>query len=256
MDSGVGGLPYLELAKQRLPGEFFYYIADNRNYPYGEKEIPAIIRLVLELAGRAIEKFNPKCIIIACNTASVVALKALRETYSLPFVGVVPAVKPAAENSLKKRFGLLATPRTVKDDYVARLVDSFAGHCDVIFHPAGNLRDIVETGYFTATREEKLAEVEKTIENMTARDVDSIVLGCTHFIFLEEEFKILLGDRIQLIDSRQGVIGQLKRVMERENLLSVHKESESRFYLTANGAAPEKYRLFAEKYGLQMSGVV
>lgn len=255
-DSGAGGLPYLELAISRLPGEYFYYVADTENFPYGDKETASVQDIVVNLTDRIIKKWHPKCIIVACNTASVIALSHLREKYTtVPFIGVVPAVKPAAAESARRKFGVLATPQTVQNSYLSGLIDSFAPHCDVIILPAGNLRDIVEEGYFSTSRELKIDAIHRVTKKIPLDEIDSLVLGCTHFIHLEEEFKLVLGKKIQLIDSRSGVINQLVRVLEREQLCARSRSGNNTLFVTRDDVVRiRQYRLFAEKYRICFGG--
>ena len=130
-DSGIGGLPYLKLMRDTAPDYCYKYVADSRNFPYGIKKKEDIILIVTEIIGEFICKQKPSVIVIACNTASVVALDKLRDIYSVPFIGVVPAIKPAAKKSGLKRIGLFATNRTVSDIYTEKLISAFASDCEV-----------------------------------------------------------------------------------------------------------------------------
>ena len=132
LDSGVGGLPYLAHARKHLHSERFVYVADRENFPYGEKSRTAIIAAALSVAGRLLEREHPRLVVVACNTMSVVALADLRARFPVPFVGVVPAVKPAASLSRRKRVGVLATRQTVEGDYLRNLIVQHASGCDVV----------------------------------------------------------------------------------------------------------------------------
>jgi len=123
--------------------------------------------------------------------------------------------------------------------------------------PAGQLRDIVEEGYFSISREAKIAEIKQVLAAIPLADIDSLVLGCTHFIHLEEEFRIVLGDKIRVIDSREGVVNQLIRILDRDALRAVQKTGNNTLYLTEPKVARQtQYLLFAEKYGLQYGGAL
>ena len=133
LDSGVGGLPYLEMAREHLPKENFIYLADRKNFPYGTKSAEEVFAAVAVLTDRILAAEKPKVFVLACNTMSVVALTRLRKLYPrLPFVGVVPAVKPAAERTKVKRIGVLATNRTLQDAYLDDLIRRFASSCEVV----------------------------------------------------------------------------------------------------------------------------
>jgi glutamate racemase len=255
-DSGVGGLPYLEHAIKKLPNERFVYLADRKYFPYGEKKSGDIIAAVFEAWDRLFSRVVPKAAVVACNTASVIALSSLRERYPLPIVGVVPAVKPAAHASKSKRFGVLATPRTVEDSYLQNLIDNFADHCEVHIVPAPSIRDIVEKRFFIATETEKLELLKSVVSDLKKLDVDSVVLACTHFLHLIGEFKKVLGDGISIIDSRDGVVKQLARILETNHLLSSEKIGDHEFYLTGNPPIEKIYYQFADRYGLTLTGLI
>ncbi len=152
LDSGIGGLPYLAHLRRRRGGGRFVYVADRENFPYGEKGREEIIAATLSLAGRLIARENPRLVVVACNTMSVVALDALRARFSLPFVGVVPAVKPAAELSRRRRVGVLATRQTVEGEYLRKLIERHANGCSVVSLSSGGLVEFVEKGTVRSSR--------------------------------------------------------------------------------------------------------
>ncbi len=255
-DSGVGGLPYLGDAISRLPNERFVYLADRKNFPYGTKTREEILAAVMEAIERIFERIECKCAVIACNTASVVALSSLREKYSIPFIGVVPAIKPAALRSANKRFGVLATQRTVMDSYLSNLITSFASNCDVHIVPAPQVVDLVEKRFFSATEEEKISVLKNVVRDLAELKVDSVVLGCTHFLHLIKEFKTILGANISLVDSIEGVVNQLARVLEKNHLVSDEKRGDNEFCMTGEPPVEERYAMFAAKYNLKLMGTI
>ncbi|MBN2354266.1 MAG: glutamate racemase [Spirochaetales bacterium] len=248
-DSGVGGLPYLALARERLPAERFVYVADRGHYPYGEKTVTELRAVVLEVFGRAAERFSPKLGVVACNTASVAALDALRAAFDPPFVGVVPAVKPAAAFSKNKRIGVLATPQTVKNDYLDALVRDFAEGCEVVRIPAPRLRDFVETRLFDAPAAEKDEVIGEAAGAVRASGADVVVLGCTHYLHVAAELEAALGPSVRIIDSREGVVNQLVRVLDGSRLRAAKRDGEDGFFLTGEAPVEERYRRFAERFG-------
>jgi glutamate racemase len=255
-DSGVGGLPYLALARERLPAERFVYVADRGHYPYGEKTVEQIRSIVLEVFGRVAARFAPKLCVVACNTASVAALAALRAAHGLPFVGVVPAVKPAAAFTKNRRIGVLATPQTVKNDYLDALIRDFAGGCGVVRIPAPRLRDFVETRLFDAGDGEKDEVIGEAAEAVRASGADVVVLGCTHYLHVAAELQAALGPDVRLIDSREGVVNQLVRVLDRSRLRARQRAGDDGFYLTGDGAVEERYGRFAERFGFPGAGLL
>ncbi len=263
IDSGVGGLPYLAHTRRLLPGERYLYVADRANFPYGGKPRARIVDAATSVVDALIAREDPRLIVVACNTASVVALETLRARFSVPFVGVVPAIKPAAAASGEGRFGVLATRRTVEGKYLRDLVRRFAAGCTVVSLPAGGLVEFVEQDLLAASRAERLARVAPEVQRFRHARIDTLVLGCTHFLHLEEEFRELLAaDGIRVIDSREGVARQVAR------LLGAPSEGAARgggaqastpvgsFYVTGLPPIEERYRLFAERFGLALAGAL
>lgn len=255
-DSGIGGLPYYKTALEYLPNEHFVYVADRGNFPYGEKSAREIIKAVVSGVEKIIKKENPKIIAIACNTASVVALDELRKRFKLPFIGVVPAVKPAAQISVKKKLGVVATLKTVQDGYLNNLIEKFAGDCEVIRIPAGDVRDFAEYNLFDSKKEEKLESLRNSLSGLKGSDIDVVVLACTHFLLLENEFKEVLGSGIRVIDSREGVVKQLMRVLYNLKLDNSSNRKKHKFYITGDREPEERYIRISEAYNLEFSGII
>lgn len=266
-DSGVGGLPYYAWAAEQLPGERFVYLADTAEFPYGEKSVGEVEQIVISAAGRLIDAVHPKAVVVACNTASVVALESLRKTYNLPFIGVVPAVKPAAKLSKNRSIALFATARTVGDGYTDSLIREFAGDCSVARVADGELVRFVEQRIFSADPGERRAAVARATAaaapTLARSRVDVVVLGCTHFVYLAKEIGEVFGDAVQVLDSREGVCRQLERVIGKPaTSRGGTSEPQSVFYVTgfsgADNASEEKarYREFAARFGLAYGGVI
>ena len=213
IDSGVGGLSILNEIRQALPSFHSVYIADNFFYPYGTKSEQEIIDRVVTLATQALNNDQFAALVLACNTASTIALPALRRTLDIPVIGVVPAIKPAAIKSTSKVIGLLATPGTVARQYTQDLINTFADHCTVIKVGSSTLVDMAEN-----TLEQKHHSTEEYATVLAdfwkqpyASTLDTIVLGCTHFPLLAEQLKAAAPDRdIQWIDSGAAVARQIK----------------------------------------------
>jgi len=256
LDSGVGGLPYLARARERLPGTRFVYVADRENFPYGEKPRAAIVAAVSSVAERVIARENPRVIVIACNTASVVALPALRARYRLPFVGVVPAVKPAAALSRSRRVGVLATQRTVEGEYLKNLIESHAAGCEVVSVHAAGLVEFVERDLANASAEERTERVRREVQRFRAERIDTLVLGCTHFLHLEPEFRKLLEEEgILLVDSREGVARQVARLAGQGGKADGRPASDS-LYVTGSAPIQARYGYFAESFGMRLEGAL
>ncbi len=212
LDSGVGGLPYLEAARSYLKGYSLVYLADREFYPFGTKD-PEELRIHLEARVEAlIRRFDPSCIVLACNTATVVALEALRRRFRVPFVGVVPAIKAAAEHTDGRNIVVLATSRTVKEQYVADLVARFAADRNVIGVESGATVDFVERRLAEASEDERLTAAGEALVSIDLDQTDAVVLGCTHFVFLRPYMERLVDGKVRIIDSVDGVARQIGRV--------------------------------------------
>lgn len=249
-DSGVGGLPYLLHAKKQLPNERFVYLADRKNFPYGEKSITEIKNAVFSALSSILKIEKPKLAVIACNTASVVTLASLRSKFKFPFVGVVPAVKPASRITRDGKIAVLATFRTTEDLYLQNLIDSFASDKEVKRFAEGNLVEFVEKNFFESSKKEKINIIENTLYDVKSNGFSTIVLGCTHFLLLEDELKKVLGNSVSIVDSREGVTNQLIRLLNENNLMRKTKAGVDKLYVTGNDPVEKRYKLFAEMFGL------
>ncbi len=263
-DSGIGGLSYLDWLSRREVHETFVYFADTVNFPYGEKPAGLLRSIILEQMGRLIERVEPKFAVIACNTASVVALKELRNKYKIPFVGTVPAIKPAAVSTgspdVEKpvRIGLLATDRTVKDVYTARLIQDFASHCEIIRYGAGNLVNFVEKRLLTSTRKERFDILNPIVDFFRKKEIDALVLGCTHFIFLKEDLYQLLDANIKIIDSVKGVGRQIQRILDQTGRNNGTGTKKVHFCLSTGDNEGKGNNLpdFALRFNLEYKGLL
>jgi len=256
LDSGVGGLPYLAHTRHLLPGMSYVYVADRENFHYGEKEPARIIEASVRVTERLIARAHPRLIVVACNTISVVALEALRARFPLPFVGVVPAVKPAASFSRRHRVGVLATRQTVEGAYLRALVEKHARGCTVVSLPASGLVEFVERDLYRAGPAEKTDRVRQEVERFRDQRIDALVLGCTHFLHLESEFRVLLdGDGVMLVDSREGVSRQVARLLA-DCSPSQGRNGEDVLHITGSAPLEERYGWFAGHYGLRLKGAL
>ena len=253
LDSGVGGLPYAQWVMDRLPGESYVYVADTANFPYGDKEPDALVGIVTRLVEGLIGTFYPKTFVVACNTASVAALAELRRRFRCRFVGVVPAVKPATKNSRRGRIGLLATDRTVADTYTDMLIREFASDQTVVSIGDGTIVDFVERRFLTATGSERKQAIVDAVGKLRQSRIDALVIGCTHFVYLEDDLAEALGGEVAIIDSREGVGRQTMRIIEEEGLSS-RTVGDRLLFITSTESCNERYRKFAERFGFAFHG--
>ena len=261
IDSGVGGLPYLKKAKEFLPKEKFIYVADNKNFPYGEKDSAELTDIIIRLIESIVDIIDPKLIVIACNTASVVALSPLRKKFGIPFVGVVPAIKPAGEYVVNGTIGLLATTKTVTDPYTDDLINQFASTSRVEKYAGIDLVDFVENNFFTSTEKEKMGVVSQASKYFNNLKIDALVLGCTHFVYLKEYFKKSISGNIDIIDSIEGVCQQIIRIIKEESkksdsgLMNIFEDKKNDlFYITGNQFDSSKYQKYSKEFGLTWVG--
>lgn len=237
LDSGIGGLTIARAIRQRLPGLRQHYMADHAAFPYGGLTSDALTARVCDLITHAVAACPVDAVVIACNTASTVVLPALRARLSVPVVGVVPAIRPAAAASTSGVIGVLATPGTMKSAHVATLIKRFAGHCRVLKVGAPNLAALAEQHWCEGTLDRKaLARELAPLQAPEWRSLDQLVLGCTHYPLLREEIAATVGAHVTLVDSGDAVARRLEAVLGDASL----KQGESaggRFYVT--GTRPE-----------------
>jgi glutamate racemase len=206
-DSGVGGLSVLGAIRALMPTAPFVYAADSAGYPYGTKRFEEIEARVPALLGRLAERFDPELIVIACNTASTIALDSVRSALDLPIVGTVPAIKPAAALSKTRTIGVLGTDATVRQPYVDRLSAEFASDCTVVRHGSAELVDLAEAK-LRGERPDPAA-LRRILEALYALPgggaIDTIVLACTHFPLLEAELSAAAPHPVAFVDGKEGI---------------------------------------------------
>ncbi|PIE97735.1 MAG: glutamate racemase [Treponema sp.] len=253
IDSGLGGLAYLKALKQKAPNTGTVYIADNANFPYGTKSEEELIYVAVKLVEKVINSFEPEVIILACNTISVTALAELRRRFPVDFVGTVPAIKPAVEKTATGQIGIIASEKTIKDNYTKELIAKFGKSCKFSFFAGQKLIQEIENGLMFKTEAEKIKAIEPAMTFFYKEHVDSLVLACTHFLLINDVFKKKAEPQIKIIESVDGVIRQtLKISPPQEN------KSESSFFFTknVNPVEIEKYSEFASAFGLNFKGLL
>lgn len=256
LDSGLGGIPYLNRLLELYPKASCAYIADTEHFPYGEKKLNEVIRFACSTAEKIIDRLSPQVIIIACNTISVSALEQLRKTFTLPFVGTVPAIKPAAELSKNKKIALLATERTVNDIYTQKLIEQFGTGCNFFMRADSVLIKQIEDTLLTASESEKTKAVYPAVEFFKATGVDTAVLGCTHFLHLRNTFIKECEPEIRITDSLEGVVNQALKISPvNENL---YTEGKIAFYITSpkTKETEKKYAKYAALFNMILDYLV
>ena len=215
-DSGVGGLSVYDEIRHLLPDLHYIYAFDNVAFPYGEKSEAFIVERVVEIVA-AVQAQSPLALaVIACNTASTVSLPALRETFSFPVVGVVPAIKPAARLTANGVVGLLATRGTVKRPYTHELISRFANECRIEMLGSAELVVLAEAKlHGEAVSLDELRHILRPWLRMK-EPPDTVVLGCTHFPLLQDELLQVLPEGTRLIDSGAAIARRTAWLLEHE----------------------------------------
>ncbi len=218
VDSGMGGITVLRKLHRLMPNENYIYFGDSANSPYGIKTKEEI-RLLTVNAVESLMKRGVKSVVIACNTATSAAAGYLREKYpDYPFVGLEPALKPAALSSKWPRVLVLATPLTLKEEKFNNLMARFEGEAEFIKLPAPELVGFVERG--EVDTQECTEYLERILEPYADHKVDAVVLGCTHFPFARKEIQSILGEEVLVFEGSMGAAKQCQRLLAQRDLLT------------------------------------
>ena len=230
-DSGIGGTSIWSAIHDLLPNENTIYLADSKNAPYGQKSKEEIIQLCIKNT-EFLLKHNCKIIVVACNTATTNAIKELRAKYNVPFIGIEPAIKPAAINSQKHVIGILATQGTLNSELFHQTAEKF--HDTKIIEQIGHgLVPLIENGEINSKEMNQLLHVY--LEPMIAANIDYLVLGCSHYPYLIPQIKKILPKEIKIIDSGEAVARQTKNVLSERNGLNDEKnKGKAIFYTNSN----------------------
>ncbi|MFK7950792.1 MAG: glutamate racemase [Saprospiraceae bacterium] len=238
-DSGLGGLSvWLELVKL-MPNEKIIYFADSGNCPYGNRPKSEIIDLSIRNTEFLLSK-GAKIIVIACNTATGVAIKELRKRFDVPFIGMEPAVKPAAEQTKTKNIGVLATKGTLESEKFKNTKNAYAKGITVYMQVGQGLVEAVENQEIETEKTAKL--VQQYVQPMLENDVDKIVLGCTHYPFLRPVFDQLLPQNVNLVNPAPAVARQTLKQLEKFSLRTSNtSEPKYEFHTSGNEKILERF---------------
>jgi glutamate racemase len=270
LDSGTGGLPYMVHLMKNYPSFSCVYLGDTAFFPYGEKTIDEIKEKATNAVQLLIDSFDPAAIVVACNTMSVTALEDLRRTFpKIAFIGTVPAIKLAVKVSENKRIGLLATRSAVESPYTQELITDFASDSVVIKRADPELISFVEKELYTATEEQIEKAIRPALDFFDSQAVDTIILGCTHFLHLKEKFQQYAKKNVKIVDSREGVVKQAIRVWAQihgisvEDTIAMDKEKMSpkrsgALYITGFdlNTPTEEYEEIAHRLNLPFGGLL
>lgn len=231
-DSGIGGTSIWREIHSLMPYENTLYLADSNNAPYGSKGKEKIIDLSIKNTEYLLQH-DCKLIVVACNTATTNAISVLRKNYNVPFIGIEPAIKPAALNSKTKAIGILATKGTLTSDLFYTTTSLYAQGHTVIEQVGDGLVELIELGKIDS---EDMRMLLKTyLKPMLEANIDYLVLGCTHYPYLMPLLLELLPKHIKIIDSGLAVARQTKAVLEQHHLLNTdHTKAKHQFYTNGN----------------------
>jgi len=251
-DSGVGGLTVLDPIRKARPDANYIYVADNAVFPYGELSEYVLLKRVRDVFDTMIPRFNPDLMVIACHTASTFVLPMLRARFSIPFVGTVPAIKPAAEQSQSRIIGILSTRGTAQRDYTAALIRDFAQTCEVILHAPSELASKAEAALNDeiVTDASILADIAPCFVENEGRRTDTIVLACTHYPLLLEAFERVAPWSVTWIDPGPAIARRVVQLMG-EASSDAAPEQPIRAIFTSPFAASAPLLAALKGYGLE-----
>lgn len=233
-DSGVGGLTILSALRQELPEENYVFFGDTAHCPYGARS-EANIRELSSQASQFLIDQGAKLIVVASHAASQIALNLLRTTFSVPIVGIVPSIKAAARATKHGRIGIAATSRMLQTAYLQHLVEEFASDIKVYTVGCPELVSLVERGKLAGPEVEE--ELRRSLQPLLVKDVDVIVLGCTHFPALRSSIERVVGKRVQIIDSGTIIARRTRAVLNAEGLLRPSETSKGTVQMWSSGDA-------------------
>lgn len=230
IDSGSGGLSVWKEVASLLPHESTIYFGDHAYLPYSYKSYSFIRQRIIACIRWFIKK-HTKLVVIACNTATVAGIAYYRSKFpELPIVGVVPVVKTGALISKKKRFAILSTGKTSKSQYQKQLIAQYANDCTVFCIGSTKLVLLIEKNNINKTEIQK--ELREIIKPILKKDIDVLALGCTHFPFVKDEIRVIVGKGVSVIDSGEAVAHQVKRILQKNATLANKKKPVYKFFTT------------------------
>ncbi len=231
-DSGIGGTSIFQEIHALLPFENSIYLADSHNAPYGNKTESQIIKLSIKNTELLIKK-NCKIIVVACNTATTNAIKVLRQKFDIPFIGIEPAIKPAALKTQTKAIGILATKGTLSSDLFHQTTDLYSNGINVVEQVGDGIVQLIEEG--KTQSDDMRVLLKHYLDPMIKANIDYLVLGCTHYPYLMPLLLDLLPKHVKIIDSGEAVARQTYAILYQHEMLNTTKSiSKNRFFTNGN----------------------
>ena len=250
-DSGIGGLSVLRELRVLMPERRFIYVADDAGFPYGEWAEDALVERMSGLFASLVAEYRPDMIVVACNTASTIILPHLRATYSMPVVGTVPAIKPAAERTASGQISVLATPGTVQRDYTKGLISTFASNVNVRLVGSEKLATLAETFMLTGQSDDDAirAEIADCFVDRYGARTDVVVLACTHYPFLANVFRRLAPWPVDWLNPAESIARHARALLPADGDI---RPVTDRVVFTSGAMSPARERMMAG-FGLRQS---
>tara|TARA_B100000787_G_scaffold35163_1_gene24445 strand:- start:72 stop:842 length:771 start_codon:yes stop_codon:yes gene_type:complete len=236
-DSGIGGITIFNSIKKLLPKEDIIYFSDNLNSPYGNKSIETIKKISFNNTQWLLDN-GCKLIVVACNTATTNSISDLRNKFNIPFVGIEPAIKPAAMKTKTGKIGVLATKGTLSSDLFNTTSIDYASNIEILEKNGDGLVELIENGIFEGIEIENL--LHKHLDFMINKKIDHLVLGCTHYPFLIKVLSELLPSSIKIIDSGEAVAKQTKSLLINNKIENKSNQGKYSFYYNGDSASLNK----------------
>ncbi|NER12567.1 glutamate racemase [Leptobacterium flavescens] len=226
-DSGVGGTSIWKEINKLLPNESTIYLADSKNAPYGEKTQQEVIDLSVKNTDFLLDR-GCKIIVVACNTATTISIDFLRKKYDIPFIGIEPAIKPAALQTKTKAVGVLATRGTLSSSLFHHTTNLYNDGIHVVEQVGEGLVNLIEEGKIHS--DEMRSLLKRYLDPMLEENIDHLVLGCTHYPYLIPAIKEMVPASVKIIDSGEAVARQTRAILEKFKLLNVSKQKTSHYF--------------------------
>ena len=237
-DSGIGGLSIYNEIKNSIPNESTIYIADNLNAPYGKKAESEIIQLSIKNTQKLVD-LRCKLIIVACNTATTNAIEVLRKKFNIPIVGIEPAIKPAMLETKSNNIGVLATEKTLSSNLFLKTSDRFSKGINIHEQIGFGLVEIIEENGIN--EELLIPKLREYVEPMLEKNIDHLVLGCTHYYYLMYLLKKILPNGVKILDSSRAVTKRVKNLLKDYNIDSNTSKTTNMFLCTGNDNVIKKF---------------
>jgi glutamate racemase len=237
-DSGIGGLSIYNEIKNSIPNESTIYIADNLNAPYGKKTESEIIQLSIKNTQKLVD-LGCKLIIVACNTATTNAIEVLRKKFNIPIVGIEPAIKPAMLETKSNNIGVLATEKTLSSNLFLKTSDRFSKGINIHEQIGFGLVEIIEENGIN--EELLIPKLREYVEPMLEKNIDHLVLGCTHYYYLMYLLKKILPNGVKILDSSRAVTKRVKNLLKDYNIDSNTSKTTNMFLCTGNDNIIKKF---------------